>query len=152
MFFDFASFLPRAVMQGIPLLYGSTGCHDKLEYHYREHVYHGVPEFYEIFRTLEQYRCVLREADLIRYELQIDLFGYEHSSAAGCAESREYLTVVCRDFGRRHERVRYGKDCREQKQGGEGNKHKQCEEEEQDSGELYLFPLLRLRFRKGSGV
>ena len=25
MFFDFASFLPRAVMQGIPLLYGSTG-------------------------------------------------------------------------------------------------------------------------------
>ena len=23
--FDFASFLPRAVMQGIPLLYGSTG-------------------------------------------------------------------------------------------------------------------------------
>ena len=25
MFFDFASFFPRAVMQGIPLLYGSTG-------------------------------------------------------------------------------------------------------------------------------
>ena len=25
MFFDFASFIPRAVMQGIPLLYGSTG-------------------------------------------------------------------------------------------------------------------------------
>ena len=25
MLFDFASFLPRAVMQGIPLLYGSTG-------------------------------------------------------------------------------------------------------------------------------
>ena len=23
--FDFASFIPRAVMQGIPLLYGSTG-------------------------------------------------------------------------------------------------------------------------------
>ena len=25
MFFDFASFRPRAVMQGIPLRYGSTG-------------------------------------------------------------------------------------------------------------------------------